>query len=114
MNELREYEEMIDALDRPWAPEENDRLRAHLHEARRDPTGRATAELKSAIDGCMRDLSREDLRWVIERSTKRRNGSAAETAVSCVTEIATEILIRLLRAPKSHHRHGRHRGRRTS
>jgi hypothetical protein len=109
MNELREFEEMIDALDRPWAPEENDRLRAHLHAARRDPTGRATGELKSAIDGCMRDLSREDLRWVIERSTKRKSGSTAETAVACVAEIATEILVRLLRPQRrQHRRHGRH------
>ena len=108
MDELRDLEELIDALDRPWAPQENDRLRAHFHAARRDPTGHAARELKEAIDHCMRGLSPEDLRYVIERRAKKKGNTAAEVALVFIADIATEVVAHLIRSPRRRH-HRRHR-----
>ena len=106
---LDDLREMIDALDRPWAPEQNDRLRAYYHAARRDPHGQAKTDLAQAILRCMQELPPEDLGYVIERSAKKRSSPIAEWAVAFVAEVASEVLAQVLRAPRKHGRHRRHR-----
>jgi hypothetical protein len=125
---VSQLEEVIDWLDRPWAPGRNDALRAAWHEARRSDGARRA--LAYAIEEEVRSLSPErDLPQVAARLglASRTNDTVAEEIVRRLRGISSpafpfslELVAGALRAtaeiarlvladgPRHRRRHGRH------
>jgi hypothetical protein len=110
---LSDLGQLIDALDRPWAPAENDRLRAHFHQAGRDPSGHAKSELAHALARTIEELSPEDLSSFLRKTARspRLSPRIAEQLIVCLTEVVSEVVVQLLGGKNTHrkrrHRHGR-------
>jgi hypothetical protein len=127
---VSKLDQIIDFLDRPWAPGKNDALRAAWHEARRSDGARRA--LAYAIEEEVRSLSEErDLAHVSQRlglptrcgdaiaaEIVRRLGGPSFWPLTVSPELivgalrATADIARFLMRGSSGRRHHRHRSRR--